>query len=134
MKKTLLVTILAFIVLTTISCRNASRSDEFMHTPSDTVSSVAMFIVENNQIKVDYVIKIKIDTLKPNIIDSSKNVWVRDSVYFIPYQDTIMGPDKKPMFDSLSGVKTETKWYLFDKRYIIQDFNFDLKKMITLIR
>lgn len=86
-----LIILLLVLFALMVSCNN-NNSHPYLKHNSDTLLTIRSFVgFPDSVVKFDAVYRVTLDTLSYRIVDSEtvKKSWIRDTVYFIPFKDSL---------------------------------------------
>lgn len=116
------------LVLFFAACGQATS--DYVKSVPDTVFTTVHYSFNwaTNDFRVSTARKIVLDTFSLQAVDSLTSVkkWVRDSVYLLPFADTVR-KNGKPVLDSLGRPKIDVRWINLPKQFLLIDYNKNWK-------
>ncbi len=126
MKKTAII----LLVIIFYSC-GSGETKPIQSSRPDTLATLAKFFITENSWREDYLDRIIKDSVK-GIVDSANGKFekkvVRDTTYYFTYADTVR-VNGKPSLDSSGKVKLGLRTVPVPNKWIIIDYNIDLRKL-----
>ena len=116
-------------VVTFVSCE--TKKSVNVIPKSDTIKTLAIYMYNKN-ISYAVIYRITKDTFRMAPVDSltSKKQWVKDTMYFIPIQDTVRDEKGKPRLDSLGKFKFVENYYPYRNDLIWLDAGKNIDSLI----
>lgn len=105
-----------------MSCENNNRGSDFVKTPTDSVFTTVHYSYNwtTNDYRVSTARRVALDTFALTPVDSLTSVkkWRRDSIYYLPFADSVTVKGK---------VEKKLRWVPVPKGIILIDYNKNWK-------
>lgn len=122
MKRIIIIVLTALIIA---SCNNKGNNVVKQSGRDTTITVVAYsFNWDLNDHRFTTALRIEYDTLLPNKEDSTENIWQRDTLYKLPFEQPVLDSiTKKPVLDTTGTEKKRIEWLILPREFILVDYN-----------
>jgi hypothetical protein len=121
--------IILMAVVTFVSCE--TKKSVNVIPKSDTIKTLAIYMYNKN-LSYAVIYRITKDTFRMAPVDSltSKKQWVKDTMYFIPIQDTVRDEKGKPRLDSMGKQMFIENYYPYRNDLVWLDAGKNIDSLI----